>query len=200
MRRMLIASLALGLLLPASAGAVTKEVTISANGTAFTPDKVRVGPGGNVRWTKDAGAISHNVREDGQLFRSGGLTSGPIDFTVTFSAGKFHYYCENHGSPSGGMDGVVKVPVKIRPAPNGPPFKVIWATGASETGSRYDVKYRVGGGSWKIWKRNVTGNRAVFGKGGNPVQVSDGTTYAFRARSKEGSVKSRWSPKRSFTA
>lgn len=199
MRRMLVAVVGLSLLIPGPAQAVTKDVEVRDN--AFDPRRTRVVTGGSVRWMRAAGSVNpHNVREDGGLFRSGAPTSGAIDFTVAFSAGTFHYYCEVHGSPSGGMDGLVRVPVKIKPAPAGPPFRVIWATKGSETGSRYDVKYRAGDGPWKRWKRNASGKRAVFGKKGRPERVSTGVTYSFRARSKEGAARSRWSPKRSFTA
>ncbi|HEX9823430.1 MAG TPA: hypothetical protein VGB51_03435 [Actinomycetota bacterium] len=201
MRRMLapIVVLVLVLAVPSFGGAATKEVTISPNGTSFDPSTVRVTAGGDVHWSKSAGALSHNVREDGELFRSGDPTNGAIDFSVTFSAGKFHYYCEIHGSASGGMSGFVKVPVKFKGAPGGAPFTVTWAPGGSETGSSYDVQYRIGAGVWMKWKRNTATGSGVFGKNGDPETAQNGTAYQFRARSGDGSAKSGWSPKASFT-
>jgi hypothetical protein len=103
------------------------------------------------------------------------------------------------------MDGFVKVPVKFRGSPAGLPFTVIWAAAGSETGSSYDVQYRLLGvdrraaGSWRSWKSNTSERQAVFGQGDEPEELDNGRPYQFRARSREGSVKSRWSPKASFT-
>jgi hypothetical protein len=159
-----------------------------------------VAAGGEVHWTRQAGAIhSHSVHQDDGLFDSGDPTAGPIDFTVDFSAGTFHYYCEVHGSPTGGMDGVVRVPVRINVAPTGRPFTVRWATQDTQTGSIFDVQYKVGSGEWRNWKVDTSKLKAVFGKNGNPVVVKAGVKYSFRARSQEGSATSKYSPKKSFT-
>ena len=48
-----------------------------------------------------AGA-SHETREGGWLFESGDPTGDPIDYSVVFSAGTFHFFCETHGGPLGG--------------------------------------------------------------------------------------------------
>ena len=200
MRRSLVPLVVLVMSIPALGGAATKQVSISENGTSFSPDRVRVGPGGDVRWSKGAGGLMHNVREDGGLFRSGEPTAGPIDFSATFSAGTFHYFCEIHGGESGGMDGVVKVPPRTRKAPAGPPFTVAWASSGSETGDRYDVQYRVAAGPWRFWHRDTSARRGTFGSKGEPKAVRSGTSYSFRARSGDGSAESRWSPKVSFRA
>jgi hypothetical protein len=154
--------------------------------------------GDTVRWFSDGSDNPHNVREDGALFDSGLATMLPFTFDVVFSAGTFHYYCEVHGSEVGGMDGLVRIPVVIVRAPDGLPFTVRWATAASETGSVYDVQFKVGSGDWRNWKRDTGAFRGVFGRNRNPIRVRDGVLYSFRARSQEGAEVSRFSPARSF--
>jgi plastocyanin len=182
---------------PAEAGQVNVEIH---DDNTFAPDDVGNQVGDTVRWFNDGmTAASHNVREDGELFRNGDPTNGPIDFPVVFSAGTFHYYCEVHGSESGGMDGLVRIPLRITRPPDGLRFTVRWATQASETGSVYDVQFRVGSGDWRRWKRDTSALSGVFGRNRNPVRVRDGVRYSFRGRSQEGDAVSRWSPVRSFT-
>jgi plastocyanin len=184
-------SLALVVAVPASAG--TTEIAIHDN--YFSPDTRRVDVGGSVRWFRAADSNGfHNVREDGWLFESGDPTGDPIDYSVAFSAGTFHYFCETHGGPLGGMDGFIRVPVSIDRPPEGLPFTVRWATGVSATGSAFDVQFRVGSGRWRTWKTDATKNKGVFGKDGRPMRVRDGVRYSFRARSQDGPNVSRWSP------
>ena len=87
----------------------------------------------------------HNVHEDRGIFHSGRDTD-LIDFEATFSAGTFHYFCQTHGTRNGGMDGIVKVPAKLTAGPAGAAFTVQWASGTTDTGSKYDVQYRIGSG------------------------------------------------------
>jgi plastocyanin len=187
------------LLFPPSPAWAAKEVLVDDN--LFSPGEVSVAVGGQVHWSRATGSTGlHNVRQDDELFDSGGATVGPINLTATVSAGTYHYYCEVHGAPTGGMDGIVKSPVKILDAPTGLKFTVRWATDATDTGSLHDVQYRIGSGDWKNWKKDTTTNEGVFGKSGNPVIVKDGKKYGFRARSQEGSGLSDWSPVKSYTA
>ena len=154
--------------------------------------------GTQVRWaTADGAENIHNVREDSFLFDSGDPEAPPWSYTRTFSAGTFHYYCDTHGRPGGGMDGLVKVPVKILDGPDGRPFTVQWATAGSNTGGRFNVQFRIGTGNWKAWKKGTTANKAVFGSGGRPVTVEQHKTYKFRAKSRNGIGASRWSPVKS---
>jgi plastocyanin len=196
-RRLLPAILVLTVLLPVPAGA--GQVNVEVHDSFFMPDELGNRVGHTVRWFSDGTTLTHNVREDGQLFRSGAPTTAPIDYPVVFSAGTFHYYCEVHGSEVGGMAGFVRIPARIRRAPDGLPFTVRWATQTSETGSVYDVQFKVGSGDWRRWKRDTTALSGVFGRNGNPVRVRDGVRYSFRARSQEGAAVSRWSPVRRFT-
>ena len=178
---------------PAEAG----QVNIEIHDSFFMPDDIGNQVGDTVRWFSDGSGARHNVRAEGGIFRSGDPTTAPIDFSRVFSAGAFHYFCEVHRFA--GMDGFVRIPVIIGRAPDGLRFTVRWATDASETGSVYDVQFKVGTGDWRNWKRDTAAFSGVFGTNGNPVRVRDGVRYSFRARSQEGSAVSRWSPVRRFT-
>jgi plastocyanin len=194
-----LVGVALALAVPAPAGVASKTVLLGDD--FFDPRRVTVAVGGAVTWDRPASTDDrHNVREDGRIFRSGDPTADDaFSYTVVFSAGTFHYYCEVHGGPSGGMAGVVRVPVTLLAAPSGLPFTVRWATAATRTGDRFDVQFRVGSGPWRAWRQGTSSFQAVFGKDGRPVRVKGGATYTFRARSLSGSARSRWSPPRSFT-
>jgi dipeptidyl aminopeptidase/acylaminoacyl peptidase len=174
-----------------------QSLPVFVEDNVFQPDVVRAGVGGRIRWERSEGALnSHNIREDGQIFRSGDPTTDPIDFQKIFSAGTFHYYCEFHGA--GVMDGEVRVPVAIRAGPRALPFTVKWASSATETGSLFDVMFRVGAGRWRTWRTNTATLEGVFGANGRPVRLVDGRKYSFRARSQQSGAQSRWSPVRSF--
>lgn len=168
------------------------EVTV--NDDFFAPDQVTATVGETVHWSRGTGNDDHNVRQDDLLFRSGAPTDGPIDYSVDFSAGTYHYYCEVHGSEFGGMDGIVKSPVKITDPPTGLKFTVTWAAEGTDTGSVYDVQYRIGSGVWKNWRTDTSLLSGVFGQNGSPVAVQADKTYRFRARSQEGNAVSGWSP------
>lgn len=195
MKRLMVAATACVVALAGvPAGAATKEVQIT-NGS-FQPKAVKVAVGSSVHWTKGSTRDPHNVRENGGIFTSGPQTTAAIDFTATFSAGKFNYHCVVHRSL--GMTGVVKVPVTTLAKPAGRTFTVKWATGATDTGTTYDVQFKIGTGAWTDWLAQTDLQSAVFGKGGEPVAVRANKTYSFRARSRLVDIKSGWSPKRSF--
>jgi plastocyanin len=204
MRRYLLIGATLVLLvIPALAfGRATTTITVAPNGSfTFGPKTVtkNVGAGGiHWRWgTNGTTAIGHNVRQDVKLFYSGPLTSHDANgFDVVPSAGSFHYYCELHGSRTGGMTGTVKIRPQIfnKTASS---FGVRWSTGSNDTGGKFDVRYRVDGGAWKVWKNDVTATQATFGAVGKPVPVRAGHTYDVAARSEKASNTSQasgWSP------
>jgi plastocyanin len=190
-RSLLFMALAAALILPALAfGAGPTEIQVRDN--SFSPQSpllrgFQTGP--SFHWQRAASSIgSHNVRQDANLFRSGNPTTGAINFSVSASAGSFHYYCETHGSPAGGMTGVVKVRPASSAAPTGNPFTVIWADAGTTTGQAFDVNYRVGtSGTWKVWKNDTAQRQAVFGQSGSPVTVNPGSKYQFQVRSEKGS-------------
>jgi plastocyanin len=206
MRRWLtIAGVAVGLALPVFAfGAGPTEIQIKDNFfTPASPAARAFQTGASFHWSRAAGSGgAHNVFQDAGLFKSGGLTSGPINFTISASAGSYHYYCQLHGSPAGGMAGVVKVRPIFNAAPTGNPFTVIWADLGTNTGKAFDVRYKVGAGAWKIWKNDTLQFKAVFGQNMLPVAVMPGTTYQFQVRSEQKSNHAKasgWSPALSVT-
>ncbi|MGH2747939.1 MAG: plastocyanin/azurin family copper-binding protein [Actinomycetota bacterium] len=178
----------------APVGAATKEVEVVDN--RFRPDVVKIAVGSSVNWTKKSTRNPHNVWENGGMCSSGSQTTAAFDFTATFSAGKFKYHCVVH--QAGGMKGVVKVPVTLQAKPAGRKFTVKWATGATDTGTTYDVQYKIGSGAWKDWLTKTELSRAVFGQGRDPVRVRANKKYSFRVRSRLVDIKSGWSPARSF--
>jgi plastocyanin len=195
---------------PASGGSSStietagSTIEVEVNDPFFDPRLVNPSVGQKVHWSRGSPSREgHNVRADGELFRSGPVTPGPIDYTRRFSAGSFRYYCEIHGSPAGeserGMVGYVRAKPSVARGPSGIPFTVRWATRDTNTGSTFDVQYRIGARSWRTWKANTRSYSGVFGRDGRPVQVRAGTRYSFRARSQKDSGTSDWSPRRSFT-
>jgi plastocyanin len=193
MRRVVMTLLAVSFLFPGSVGAATRQVVIDDN--SFTPRNVRIGVGDLIRWTRDGNAFGeHNVRQVNRrpIFYSGAPTNNSaFSFRRRFSAGGFRYKCDLHGTI---MTGWVRVPVGIRRAPAGLNFGVQWATGKTNTGGRYDVQFRVRSGKWRPWRTNTKSVKGVFGKGGRPVRVTNGTRYSIRARSQVKRSESKWSP------
>ena len=203
MRRYLLIGTAAALLaIPAVAfGGSATTVTLT-NSNTFNPKTVTKNVGtGNIHWQWGASGhtnAAHNVRQDDKLFYSGALTnSDPGGYDVIPSAGSYHYYCELHGSPSGGMDGTLKVKPSIFNQTSNS-FQVEWASSIRQTGDGFDVRYRVDGGAWKIWKSGTKLGKSVFGgDANNPIHVGPSHTYDIQARSKKLAAPSRvsgWSP------
>jgi hypothetical protein len=160
----------------------------------------------NFGWTwgdpADGGvsARRHNVVQDKGLFRSGDpvkTAPGPTDYwALSASAGTFPYYCELHGGRGGeGMSGKIQVPpLEGSPEPDGIP--VSWAVDASTTGSRYAVRFKVGNGNWRNWKRRTSALSDIFGRDDDPVNFDGTKTYRIQARSQKRNPDkhSGWSP------
>jgi plastocyanin len=204
MRRYLLAGTAAAILaIPAFAfGGSTTTVTVAPGDTnTYGPKNVtiKVGTGG-IHWQWGSSGhtfAAHNVRQDSRLFYSGPLTtSDPGGYDVVPSAGSFHYYCELHGSPSGGMAGTIFVrPSIFNKTANS--FRVEWAGTLRQSGDAFDVRYRVDGGAWKMWKNDVTIGQATFGASNHPIHVGPGHTYDIQARSEKKAAPSKvsgWSP------
>jgi plastocyanin len=197
-RYLMIAALAAGLAVPAVAPASPAVTEISVEDNFFNPANPAVAnfaTGSDFHWTRGAfSSESHNIRQDQLLFRSGNPTTGPIDYTITASAGSYHYYCEVHGTSTSGMQGTIKVrPKKSNVTTTS--FRVTWASLSTNTGDRFDVRYRVDGGSWVNWKTNTTSFSATFGNG-DPVTLAPGHTYQVQTRTRKAGTtsKSKWSP------
>jgi len=177
-------------------GLIDPVTNVAISDNAFTPSDLSVAMGASVRWSRAAGSVgSHNVTEVGGIFTSGAATTGPIDYVRTFSAGTFNYRCSVHTT----MQGFVRVKPKTGAAPTGLPFTVTWGSALTNTGTLFDVQYKVGAGAWTNWKVDTTSFKAVFGKGGAPVTVVAGTKYSFRVASQSGTATSLWSPTKTFT-
>jgi plastocyanin len=91
---------------PAGCSGVQAKITIT--GTSFSPSTVTVDPGQPVCWTWTQ-STQHNIHGDDDSFTSGGpATNGT--FQTTFTApGSHGFYCQVHGSTTGGMRGTVVV-------------------------------------------------------------------------------------------
>ncbi|HEV8241883.1 MAG TPA: Calx-beta domain-containing protein [Thermoanaerobaculia bacterium] len=88
---------------------VTNKVTINGGATAFSPATITIAVGQPVCWTWNTGGTSHNIKAD-----DGSFTTGQPASTTTFqrtftTPGTYGYYCQVHGSPTGGMRGTVVV-------------------------------------------------------------------------------------------
>ncbi|CAN5534026.1 hypothetical protein BH18ACT16_BH18ACT16_14790 [soil metagenome] len=183
-------------LAPAPLGAATKGIKVKDN--FFKPANVGARVGDFVHWTRAADSFGdHNVHGEKNLFLSGPVTMGSIDFTVRFSAGSFFYRCDRHGGTN--MQGFVRVPPSVTGTPSGLPFTVRWANAKTKTGGRYAVQYRAGSSkTWRTWKPDTITGSGIFGKSKQPVAVVNGKKYSFRARSKNNQGASHWSPPRTF--
>ena len=169
MRRWLtIAAIAVGLALPALAFARAPVTQIQVKDNFYTPENpaaraFQTGP--SFHWARAAGSGgAHNIVQDAGLFRSGGLTSGPINFSdqrlgwqlslllpASRLTGRGHGRCGEGRDPS-------RMPPRL-----GNPFTVIWADSGTKTGKAFDVRYKVGAGPWKIWKNDTAQFKAIFG-------------------------------------
>ncbi len=91
---------------PAGCSGVQTKITIT--GTSFSPSTVTVDPGQPVCWTWSQ-SVGHNVHADDDSFTSG-APANQGTFQTTFTASGSHgFYCQVHGSPTGGMRGTVVV-------------------------------------------------------------------------------------------
>jgi plastocyanin len=188
MKRGLIALAAL-LAVPALAHGQGTVTEIATGDDFFEPEDVVTDVGVESfrwRWGGDTGSVNeHNVFQDDRLFDSGNLEVEG-DFTVTPSAGTFHYYCTAHGFEQGGMDG--ELAVRPTATQEGKQTLVTWATESTDTGNRYDVRRKTGSKKAKIVEENTKAIEGAF-------KLKSGTKYTFQVRSRRGKAASGWSPK-----
>jgi|GEM_PF-1975032 len=84
------------------------DAKITITGSSFSPATVTIDPGQPVCWTW-AGSTEHTVKADDESFSSGNpATHNNFQHTYTDS-GNFGFYCQVHGSLTGGMRGNVIV-------------------------------------------------------------------------------------------
>ena len=194
MHRTLICSVAAALLaLPSLASAAPRQIDVRDDFFAPQRPPARdLQAGASFTWSSPGGTFNeHNVRQDAKLFRSGNLTSN-LRFSIRASAGSFHYYCELHGSRRGGMSGLVKVrPIAV---PDSSPGEALvrWAAADTNTGSRFDVRYRVDNRRWTTWKNDTAKVQARFGHRNGPVDYRPSRhTYRVKVRSERRQVAKR---------
>lgn len=192
MSRLLRRSTLLGLLLVTvlAQGALAATTNVSIQGSAFSPQGVRVRQGDAVKWTNND-FQTHTSTSDGydgtsgpQLWNSGTLGHAAT-YSFTFvAAGKYAYHCTIHSF----MHGSVAVALRATPASGttSTTFTVTWATAAGVPANyNEDVQIlRPGASAFANWKVNQTGTAvsATF-------TPDAGTgTYKFRARLQRGSA------------
>ena len=190
MRRVVLCSVLLVLALAAPAAAAGD---IAVEGFSFVPSTITRTAGATVTWS-NAGGAPHNVASVNTMFSKS--ATGFTTFQRTFSAGTFGYRCEIH---SDSMTGQVRVKPRLAASPDGRPFTVRWATASTNTATSYRVEYRIGTGTWRVWRSNTTTRYGVFGRDGAPVTVRSGTRYSLRVRSRRGERLSAYSPAVAFT-
>jgi len=84
------------------------QAKITIVGETFSPSTVTIQAGQPVCWTW-AQSIAHNVHADDDSFTSGAPANAG-NFQATFNTpGTFGFYCQVHGSTSGGMRGTIVV-------------------------------------------------------------------------------------------
>jgi hypothetical protein len=174
--------------------------SITVNDNFFNPDRATLPHGPECfQWDWGTPNNPHNVRQDRKLFYSGAPTaSDSAFFGRCASAGSFHYYCEVHGFASGGMDGRLRVRPTSPKSTSDDRFRVTWALDNSNTGNRFDVRFRVGNGDWRDWRKDTERLSGLFGRNNTPVDVRPNRTYFFKARSQKGPNDNRvsgWSPR-----
>jgi len=190
-RSLIILVAAVALALASLASAAPRQIDVNDDFYApKNPPARNFSTGPSFRWSNGGGSITpHNIRQNDKLFRSGALTRGPINFTINASAGSFRYYCELHGTPDGqGMAGTVKVRPIAVPDVLGE-IEVQWADSNTNTGSRFDVRYRVDNRRWKTWKNDTRSFHGAFGHKDNPVNYSPSRhNYKIKVRSERRTV------------
>ena len=190
-RSLIILVAAVALALASLASAAPRLIDVNDDFYApKNPPARNFSTGPSFRWSNGGGSITpHNIRQNDKLFRSGALTRGPINFTINASAGSFRYYCELHGTPDGqGMAGTVKVRPIAVPDSLGE-IEVQWADSNTNTGSRFDVRYRVDNRRWKTWKNDTRSFHGAFGHKDNPVNYNPSRhNYKIKVRSERRTV------------
>jgi len=96
------------ILIPAVSFSLSLHV-VEVSNNIFTPENITIEVGDTVRWINNGGF--HNVKADDGSFTSGPVSSSNWVYNHVFTEpGDNPYYCEQHGSPSGGgMSGNVTV-------------------------------------------------------------------------------------------
>jgi plastocyanin len=176
--------LVVALALPTNAAAQLPSQEVSTGDDFFTPENVGFDAGSTVvHWAWNT-FNAHNVRQDDKVFYSGALAETG-DFTVIPSAGTFGYYCELHGVEGAGMNGEIKA--KPTATVNGNRAQIAWASPDTNTGTRFDVRQKVGKKKPRVVEEKTREFAGSF-------KLKDGKNQ-FQVRSRQGRATSDWSPK-----
>ena len=167
---------------PALAGG---PLEIEFRDTEFDPSNPPprgVSPAGEeVVWVGPEVTLDHNIHQDSRLFHSG-APGATKEYHEDISAGRYHYFCQVHGSRAGGMDGVVKIKPTVV-LPDGDSVRVIWADSAAEPNHRFEVQFRrPSAEKWRTWKRATAQTLGEFGEGNDPINANPNKTYQLRVR------------------
>ena len=152
---------------------------VGVTDNSFGPNDVTVNKrGDSVSWGF-VGSRDHSATETSGLdyFDSGYAPPRRIEYSMVFpAAGSFPYHCKdpNHASS---MHGVVHVKVGRNPyfGPLGTTFDIQWAQKNADPGYVFDVQVKHGTGSFKSFRKGVTGFKAQF----KPAHKG---SYEFRGR------------------
>ena len=173
----------------AHAGTETTTITIAADG--LTPARVTVSLGDALRWANED-SRTHRVASPEGFFHTSRISPGKTsERVVAISAGSFAY--ATTGFASGG-EGMVRIPVRIRPGPRSTPTPGAKITIVMATERRpqriYDVQRRLEDGEWFTIARDRSQPKVVF----IPRRTGE---FWFRARVElSGGGTSLWSPPR----
>jgi plastocyanin len=86
-----------------------RTTVISVVDDAFSPHFITVAPGANVTWTW-LGSNLHDINWVAVDLPGTGLTNaGSHEVVMPTVHGDYEFYCSEHGSPGGGMHGIVRV-------------------------------------------------------------------------------------------
>jgi plastocyanin len=181
----LAAAIVLGGAVPATSGGVQETVQVTDNQfdpavVPSTADPFLAGESLEWEWASDVGR-PHDVRQLRGLFRSPLSSTPGRTYFRTFSSGTFPYECSIHGPV---MSGTVRVKIWQSAAPSGLPL-LRWAFTDTNTGSGFDVRFRIGGGPWRLWKTDTPSRYGVFGRNDRPVHFNPSKQYSFQARSQK---------------
>jgi dipeptidyl aminopeptidase/acylaminoacyl peptidase len=160
----------------------------SVDDDGITPRQVEVTQSENVVQWNFTGSTSHAIADGSGMgyFGSGGEPPGGAYAAAFPLAGRYAVL-----DPATQATATVTVPLKVKPA-SGPPgtiFTITWSYAVPRPGFLFDVQIKTPGStSWLYLEQGVTFKKTTV----SPMEPGK---YLFRARLRNGSGQSGWSPK-----
>lgn len=150
--------------------------------TVWGPTTVKVG--NRVVWANGDNDGPHTIFESAGLWTMALALDEEVEGYAT-AAGTFHQACDD------GPASAWKVRLKAKARPADPEFTVRWALAGARAFWRFNVQYRIGGGSWRTWRPSTVSRSAVY-------DGRAGCRYGFRSRVINTNTRERtgWSPVR----